>query len=92
MTRVSRNAEVILVIQKVISKKKDNPVTIAKRTHLYPSRTQKLSSSAPMILGGRLPGKVGRRRFQDRFKTCLFYPTQSIKKLRFMLDIESIKC
>ena len=40
-----------------------NPVTIAGRTHLYPSRTQKLSSLALMILGGRLPGKVGRCRF-----------------------------
>ena len=36
-------------------------VTIAKRTHLFPSRTQKLSSLALMILGGRLPGKVRRR-------------------------------
>ena len=27
--------------------------------HLFPSRTQKLSTSAPTILGGRLPGKIG---------------------------------
>ena len=40
-----------------------NPVTIAGRRHLYPSRTQKLSSPALRILGGRLPGKVGRCRF-----------------------------
>ena len=40
-----------------------NPVTIARRSHLFPSRTQKLSSLAPMILGGKLPGKVGRCRF-----------------------------
>ena len=40
-----------------------DPVTIAERKHLYPSRTQKLSSPAPMILGGKLPGKVGRCRF-----------------------------
>ncbi len=39
------------------------PVTIAKRIHLFPSRTQKLSSLAPIILGGQLPGKVGRCRF-----------------------------
>ena len=38
-------------------------MTIAGRTHLFPSRTQKLSSLAPMILGGKLPGKVGRCRF-----------------------------
>ena len=35
---------------------------MAKRNHLYPSRTQKLSSLAPKILGGRLPGKIGRCR------------------------------
>ena len=46
------------------SEKEDkDPVTIAGRPHLYPSRTQKLSSLAPMILGGKLPGKVGRCRF-----------------------------
>ncbi len=27
--------------------------------HLFPSRTQKLSTFAPTILGGRLPGKIG---------------------------------
>ena len=41
----------------------DNRVTIARRPHLFPSRTQQLSSLAPMILGGKLPGKVGRRPF-----------------------------
>ena len=48
-----------------------NPVTIAGRTHLFPSRTQKLSSLAPMILGGKLPGKVGR---------CRFFIAKAIKK------------
>ena len=43
-----------------------NPVTIAGRRHLYPSRTQKLSSPALRILGGRLPGKVGRCRFERK--------------------------
>ena len=37
-------------------------VMIARRIHLYPYRTQKLSSLALMILGGRPPGKVGRCR------------------------------
>ena len=32
---------------------------IAMWVHLFPSRTQKLSTSAPTILGGRLPGKIG---------------------------------
>ena len=34
-------------------------VLIAMRVHLFPSRTQKLSSFVPTILGGRLPGKIG---------------------------------
>ena len=34
-------------------------VLIAARVHLFPFRTQKLSSLAPTILGGRLPGKIG---------------------------------
>ena len=42
------------------------PVTIAERIHLYPSRTQKLSSQTLMILGGRLPGKVGSCRFSKK--------------------------
>ena len=33
---------------------------MAERFHLFPFRTQKLSSSVPKILGGRLPGKIGR--------------------------------
>ena len=54
--------------------KRRNPVTIAGRTHLYPSRTQPLSSPAPMILGGRLPGKVGRCRFSEKqaVSACFF--------------------
>ena len=32
---------------------------IAMWVHLFPSRTQKLSTSAPTILGGRLPVKIG---------------------------------
>ena len=38
-------------------------MTMAERIHLFPSRTQKLSSHAPIILGGKLPGNVGRCRF-----------------------------
>ena len=33
---------------------------MTERTHLFPSRTQKLSSPVPMILGRRRLGKVGR--------------------------------
>ena len=39
------------------------PVAIAWGKHLFPFRTEKLSPSAPMVLGGRPPGRVGRRRF-----------------------------
>ena len=44
-------------------KDEQDAVTIARRSHLYPYRTQKLSSLALMILGGRLPGKARRCRF-----------------------------
>ena len=39
---------------------KDYVVIIAKRIHLFPYRTQKLSSLAAMVLGGQLPGRVAR--------------------------------
>ena len=42
------------------------PVAIAKGIHLFPSRTQKLSLSAPMVLGWRRPGRVGRCRIPHR--------------------------
>ena len=38
------------------------PVTMAKGIHLFPYRTQKLSLSAPMVLGWRRSGRVGRCR------------------------------
>jgi hypothetical protein len=34
-------------------------------SHPYPFRTRKLSPSAPMVLGGRPPGRVGRRRISQ---------------------------
>lgn len=37
-------------------------VAIARGTHLFPFRTEPLSPSAPMVLGGKPPGRVGRRR------------------------------
>ncbi len=40
----------------------DFPVAIATGSHPFPSRTRKLRLSAPMVLGGRPPGRVGRRR------------------------------
>ena len=35
---------------------------MALRTHLFPSRTQKLSSIAPKVLGWTRPGRLGRCR------------------------------
>ena len=37
-------------------------VAIARGIHLFPFRTEPLSLSAPMVLGPRGPGRVGRRR------------------------------
>src|SRR5215213_5511799 len=37
-------------------------VAIARGKHLFPFRTEKLSPSAPMVLGPQGPGRVGRRR------------------------------
>ena len=42
------------------------PVMMAKGYHLFPYRTQKLSPSAPMVLGWTRPGRVGRCRNPDR--------------------------
>ena len=38
----------------------NNLVAIARRIHLFPFRTQKLSFSALMVLDGKLSGRVGR--------------------------------
>ena len=49
-------------------------VLIAMRVHLFPSRTQKLSSFAPTILAGRLAGKIGNANIlkKSRQKAGLF--------------------
>ena len=52
-----KNVNIILVLEK---RKEYNVVIIAKRIHLFPYRTQKLSSLAAMVLGGQLPGRVAR--------------------------------
>src|SRR6476620_5588482 len=43
----------------------DFPVAIAAGSHPFPSRTRKLRLPAPMVLGGRPPGRVGRRRISQ---------------------------
>src|SRR6185436_11926805 len=42
-----------------------SPVAMAAGSHPFPSRTRKLSPPAPMVLGGRPPGRVGRRRISN---------------------------
>ena len=40
--------------------KKNSLVAMAKRSHPFPYRTRKLSSLAPMVVGGSPPVRVGR--------------------------------
>ena len=47
------------------------PVVMAKGIHLFPYRTQKLSLSAPMVLGWRRPGRVGHCRIPNKRHTRL---------------------
>ena len=65
-------------------------MAIAERTHLFPSRTQKLSSPAPMILGGRLPGKAGRCRFRNlcgsMVKRSRHRPFTAVTGVRFPVE------
>ena len=52
---------IILVLdegQKKTKTKEINGVIIARRIHLFPFRTQKLSSLALKVLGGKLPGRI----------------------------------
>ena len=53
---------------------------IAVRVHLFPSRTQKLSSFAPTILGGRLPGKIGNANTQPRLKSRGFFAPMTVHR------------
>ena len=57
LTLLIKNVNIILVVKK---RTKNNVVIIAKRIHLFPYRTQKLSSLAAMVLGGQPPGRVAR--------------------------------
>ena len=47
------------------TKPEEIPVVMAKGSHLFPYRTQKLSLSAPMVLGWRRPGRVGHCRIPN---------------------------
>ena len=54
------------------------PVVITKGSHLFPSRTQKLSPSVPKVLGWRRPGRIGRCRI----------PIQKLVRASLFLSIE----
>ena len=78
----------MLVTKFILNRRKNDTfsVAMAKRKHPFPSRTRKLSSFAPMVLLGKLSGRVGRRRKnlynpESSLKPCgipgfflLFYP------------------
>ena len=68
-----------------------NVVIIAKRIHLFPYRTQKLSSLAAMVLGGQPPGRVARSHVEAHWSSgqdtemCIrdrVIPVYSVLKLK----------
>ena len=56
-SRQNRTSPVFLCLKRAY------PVDMAWRLHLFPSRTQKLSSTALKVLGGQPPGRIGLCRF-----------------------------
>ena len=62
LTFKKKDVNIILVLKN----KTFNVVIIAKRIHLFPFRTQKLSSLALMVLGGQPPGRVRRSHVKCR--------------------------
>ena len=55
---------------------------MAKGSHLFPYRTQKLSLSAPMVLGWRRPGRVGRCRIPyEKNSACAGFFSYTIVKV-----------
>ena len=43
---------------------------MARRIHLFPCRTQKLSFLTPRVVGGKLPARVGSRRAKWRISSA----------------------
>ena len=58
MTFKNKNVNIILVRHGSVEK--TNVVIIAKRIHLFPFRTQKLSSITPKVVAGSLAARIGR--------------------------------
>ena len=55
---------------------KSSLVIMARRSHPFPYRTRKLSFSAPMVVGTRVPVRVGR---------CQAHVKDNLKRLSFCL-------
>ena len=53
-------------------------MTVAKGKHPFPSRTRPLSPSAPTILGGQPPGKIGRCRSTRLYGWVFLYPNHPL--------------
>ena len=51
-------------------------VVCASGVHPVPSRTRSLSLTAPMVLGGTPPGRVGHRQRFCCFTRCMLHPQQ----------------
>ena len=60
------------------------PVVMTERSHLFPSRTQQLSSPVPKVLGWTRPGRIGRCRFplQGSRKASFFVVLVLFRSLR----------
>ena len=56
----------------VLARVQTQLVSIRARVHPFPSRTRKLSSLLPTILGWRRPGKIGNANIEDSRKVVLF--------------------
>ena len=57
-----------------------------RRSHRSPSRTQKLSSCTPTILGGRLPGKIGNANTRPHYESRRFSFSIEIYKKQVRLS------
>ena len=66
----------------------EDPVTMAERYHLFPSRTQQLSSHASKVLGWKRPGRIDCCRSETKppYYTCGgFYYGSDVWDFRFLL-------
>src|SRR5918998_4274943 len=65
-------------------------VTTAAGIHLFPFRTENLSPPAPMVLRGRLRGRVGRRPFFSSapgIRNCSGAGVEVVSKLLYGLGL-----